>query len=73
MALAVVEMYWIHMLFKELRVPLLYTPCLWIDNIGALSLLQSYIWTKHIEMDYHFIREKVFNKDLHARYILTHH
>jgi hypothetical protein len=27
-----------HMLFKELRVPLLYTPCLWVDNIEALSL-----------------------------------
>jgi hypothetical protein len=24
-------------------------------------------------MDYHFIREKVFNKDFHARYISTHH
>jgi hypothetical protein len=38
MALLVVEIYWIRMLFKELRVPLLYTPCLWVDNIGALSL-----------------------------------
>jgi len=44
MALVVVEMYWIHMLFKELRVPLLYTPCLWIDNIGALSLSSNPIF-----------------------------
>jgi hypothetical protein len=27
--------------------------------------------TKHIEIDYHFIREKVFNKDLVAYYIST--
>jgi hypothetical protein len=40
MALAVAEMYWLRMLFKELRIPLLHTPCLWVDNIGALSLSQ---------------------------------
>jgi hypothetical protein len=28
MALAVAEMYWLWMLFQELRVPLLHTPCL---------------------------------------------
>ena len=28
--------------------------------------------TKHIEVDYHFIRDKVFNKDIIARYISTH-
>lgn len=27
---------------------------------------------KHIKVDYHFIREKIFNKDLLARYISTH-
>jgi hypothetical protein len=75
-ALAVAELYWIRMLFKELRVPLLCTPCLRVDNIGALSLSSNSVFhacTKHIEVDYHFIREKVFNKDLYARYISTHH
>jgi hypothetical protein len=76
MALAVAEMCWILMLFKELWVPLLSTPYLWVDNISALSLSSNPVFhacTKHIELDYHFIREKVFNKDLHARYISTHH
>jgi hypothetical protein len=29
-ALDVAEMYWLHMLFEELRIPLLHTPCLWV-------------------------------------------
>jgi hypothetical protein len=75
MALAVAEMYWIHMLFKELSIPLVHTPCLWVDNIGALALSSNPVYhahTKHIEVDYHFIREKIFSKDLLARYIFTH-
>lgn len=39
MALAVAKMYWLRMLLQELRVPILLTPCLWVDNLGALSLL----------------------------------
>ena len=38
MALAVAEMYWIRMLFQELKVPLVHTPCLWVDDISDLSL-----------------------------------
>jgi transposase InsO family protein len=38
MAIAVAELYWIRMLFQELKVPLVHTPCLWVDNISALSL-----------------------------------
>jgi hypothetical protein len=75
MALTVAEMYWLRMLFQELRVPLLHTPCLWVDNLGALSLSSNPVFharTKHIEVDYHFIREKIFNRDLFARYISTH-
>jgi hypothetical protein len=75
MALAVVELYWLRMLFQELRVPILKPPCLWVDNLGALSLLSNLVFharTKHIEVDYHFIWKKIFNKDLLACYISTH-
>jgi hypothetical protein len=75
MALAVAEMYWLCMSFKELRIPLLHSPCLWVDNIGALSLSSNPMFhahTKHIEVDYHFIQEKVFHKDIIVHYISTH-
>jgi hypothetical protein len=37
-------------------------PILWCDNIGAIALASNPIYharTKHIEVDYHFIREKI--------------
>jgi hypothetical protein len=74
MPLAVAEMYSLQMLFQELRVPIFHTPYLWVDNLGALSLSSNPVFhanTKRIEVDYHFIREKIFNKDLFARYIST--
>ena len=62
------------MLLKELHISLLTTPCIWVDNIGALALSSNPVFharTKHIEMDYHFICEKIFNKDIQAKYIST--
>jgi hypothetical protein len=74
MVLTMVELYWIRMLLKEICITILIAPCLWVDNIGVLSLLSNPVFharTKHIEIDYHFIHEKVFNKDLVAHYIST--
>jgi hypothetical protein len=74
MAYATAELYWIKMLFKELQLPLTAPPRLYCDNLGALALASNPIYharTKHIEVDYHFIREKIFHKDLTASYIST--
>lgn len=74
MAFTVVELYWIRMLFKEIKIHLFFTPCLWVNNIGAFSISSNPIFhacTKHIEVNYQFICEKVFNKDLVAYYIST--
>ncbi len=60
---------------KELGVFLSTPPTLWCDNLGAMALASNLVYharTKHIEVDYHFIREKVLNKDISLQFISTH-
>ena len=49
-------------------------PILWCDNIGAKALYVNPVFhsmTKHIEVDVHFIREKVAAKVSEVRYVPT--
>jgi hypothetical protein len=74
MAIATAELYWLRMFFRELNISLSTPPSLWCDNIGALALTSNPVYhaqTKHIEVDYHFIREKILHKDMVACYIST--
>jgi hypothetical protein len=62
------------MLFKELHIPLTSPPLLWCDNLGAIALASNpsyHAITKHIEVDYHSIREKILHKDIVPRFICT--
>lgn len=63
------------MLLKELRIPFLNRPRLWCDNLSTISLASNPVFharTKHIEVDYHFIQEKVLQKALDVQYVHTH-
>ncbi|GAA0171659.1 transmembrane signal receptor [Lithospermum erythrorhizon] len=58
------EMIWMMSLLRELGVSLVSPPVLWCDNIGATYLAANPVYhacTKHIEIDYHFVREKIAN------------
>jgi hypothetical protein len=73
-AIKVAELSWLQMLLKELQISLHDPPILWGDNVGAISLASNPIYharTKHIEVGYHFICEKMLHKDLSASYIPT--
>ena len=64
------ELSWIRQIVKDLGVYLSMPPMLWCDNVSALALASNLVFhTKYIEVDYHYIREKVMAKDLHAQFI----
>jgi hypothetical protein len=73
-SLTTAELFWIRMLFKEIDIFLQVPSVLWCDNLSALALASNPVFhaqTKHIEVDYHFIQEKVMNRDVLIKFIST--
>jgi hypothetical protein len=69
---AAVELTWIQTLLRELGVISPKQPILYCDNIGATYLTSNpiyYAHTKHIEIDYHFVRDMVAKKILEVCFI----
>jgi hypothetical protein len=61
------ELIWIQVLLRELGISQQRPPSLWCDNIGATYLSANPIFhrrMKHVEVDYHFVRELVATRQL---------
>jgi histone deacetylase 1/2 len=74
LANATAEMLWVQKLLTKLRVSHPPKALLWCDNLGAKYLSANPIFharTKHIEIDFHFVRERVAQKLLEIRFIHT--
>ncbi|XP_028108478.1 uncharacterized protein LOC114307280 [Camellia sinensis] len=72
LAHAAAEASWVQMLLVEMFLSSSTIPTLWCDNLSAISLASNPVFharTKHIEIDYHFVREKVLQKQLQIRYV----
>uniref|UniRef100_A0A2N9GA49 Apple domain-containing protein n=1 Tax=Fagus sylvatica TaxID=28930 RepID=A0A2N9GA49_FAGSY len=75
LALASAEVCWLRTLLKDLGVFISEAPILWCDNISALAIASNPVFharTKHIEVDFHFVRERVLRKDLAVKFVSTH-
>ena len=71
---ATAEVMWVRKLLDELGISHPRATRLWCDNIGAKYLSANPIFharTKHIEIDYHFVREQVASKCLDVRFSST--
>jgi hypothetical protein len=61
-------------LVKDLGIYLYDPSILWCDNVSALAIASNPIFharTKHIEVDFHFIHERVLRKDLQVKFVST--
>ncbi|GKB69844.1 uncharacterized mitochondrial protein-like protein [Tanacetum coccineum] len=66
------EVVWLTSLLRELQVPLPSIPVLYCDNKSAIFLSQNPVAhkrAKHIDIDYHFVRELVSHKKLSTRFV----
>jgi histone deacetylase 1/2 len=72
LANATAELIWVEALLTKLGVKLKVKPSLWCDNLGATYLSANPVFharTKHIEIDFHFVRERVANNQLVIRFV----
>lgn len=72
LATTTAELSWLCILFKELKVFLSHVPVLWCDNVSAITLSVNPVFhsrTKDLEVDYHFVHEKVLRKDLNVGFV----
>jgi hypothetical protein len=74
MAVTTTEVVWIQALLKEIGYATTTVPSIWCDNLSATFLAANPVFharTKHIELDYHFIREKLAAKQLSVQFICS--
>jgi hypothetical protein len=72
LATGAVELAWLHQVICDLGLYLASAPIIGCDNTNALALASNPIFhgrTKHIEVDYHFIRERVVRGDISLQFI----
>jgi hypothetical protein len=72
LANATTKLIWVEALLTELGVKLKEKPSIWCENLGATYLCANPVFharTKHIEIDFHFVRERVANQKLAIRLI----
>jgi histone deacetylase 1/2 len=74
LANATAKVMWVQTLLTELGIPHPPAARLWCDNMGATYLSANPVFharTKHIEVDYHFVRERVSRRLLDIKFIPT--
>lgn len=74
LANAAADMAWVRLILKDLQVFLPHPPLLHCDNISTLALCSNHVFhtrIKHLDTDFHFVRERVQKGDLQVEYIST--
>ncbi|KAM0984150.1 hypothetical protein ACFX14_011746 [Malus domestica] len=72
LAITAAELAWIRQLFCDMHISLPFSPMIYCDNISAIALSTNPVFhakSKHIEIDYHFVRERVTRGDLQVQHV----
>ena len=73
-AVAACEVAWLMMLLGDLGIQLQVPVVIYCDNLSSIQLARNPVFharTKHIEVHYHFIRERVLDGDIDLTYVRT--
>ncbi|KAK6141587.1 hypothetical protein DH2020_024688 [Rehmannia glutinosa] len=71
---ATCELVWLRSLLNELGIKLNQPSVIWTDNLGVKSLSINPVYhsrTNHLELDLHFVREKVMDKTISVQHAPT--
>jgi hypothetical protein len=66
------EVIWLQYLLIDLQISFASAPIIWCDNLGATYFSANPVFharTKHVEVDYHFVRDRVAKKEIQIRFI----
>ncbi|MCO5592024.1 hypothetical protein L7F22_046018 [Adiantum nelumboides] len=73
-AIAACEVAWLEMLLQDLEIQVQDPVVIYCDNLSSIQLARNPVFhahTKHIEVHYHFIRERVLDDGIDLAYIST--
>ena len=74
MANVVAECIWLRQLLEELLCPINAATLVYYDNVSAIYLAANPVHhcrTKHVELDIHFVRERVALSDIRVLHVPT--
>jgi hypothetical protein len=74
MAVTIAELMWLQSLLHDLGHTMPSPPALWCDNLGAIFLAANLVFharTKHIELDFYFVREQLATKKISVYFICS--
>jgi hypothetical protein len=72
MASTAAELTWLSFILRDVGIHLSRPPILHCDNLSALHMIVNPVFhgrSKHIELDYHYVREKVALGTLETRFV----
>ena len=72
LAYTTAELIWIKQLLSELHAPISHPPLILCDNVGAIFMSKNPVIStrsKHIALDFHFIREQVESGQLKISHV----